>query len=274
MAQPHRKTQICVLLLFGVFVAGTVGFMGAERLSPIDAAYFAVVTMSTVGYGDISPATPAGKLVSVLFILCGVGSFMALIGSATGDLLNGRDRRVRRDKCHMLTGLFFSEIGNELLELVGRFASRDGDLPDDLAEKDTWGEGELAAVAAWLSRQTVSVAADPDDLSALRAFLESKTTLLLRLLENPALLENESFTEVLRAVFHLREELAHRDDLSRLHDADREHLGGDMARAYSLTAPVWVEHMRYLREHYPYLFSLAVRTNPFDGRPTASVHGE
>jgi hypothetical protein len=268
----QQKTRVCVVLLLAVFVAGTLGFMAAERLAPIDAAYFAVVTMSTVGYGDISPGTQGGKLVAVLFILSGVGTFMVLVASATEDILNSRDRRVRRDKCHMLSGLYFSEIGNELLDRIAPDADQRPGLPRELRDRDVWTPSELRTVARWLGNTDMSAGTVAVDLGELRTFLESRTTLLLRLLENPALLENESFTELLRAVFHLREELAHRADLAQLAEADRKHISGDIHRVHERTVPQWIEYMEYLQEHYPYLFSLAVRTNPFDGRESAAAH--
>jgi hypothetical protein len=91
---------------------------------------------------------------------------------------------------------------------------------------------------------------------------------MLRLLENPFLLEHEAFADALRAVFHLAEELSARDRLDRLPDADAQHLAGDIRRAYRALAVQWLDYMRYLQRSYPYLFSLAMRMNPFD--PQAS----
>jgi hypothetical protein len=45
---------------------------------------------------------------------------------------------------------------------------------------------------------------------------------------------------------------------------DLAHLKGDIQRVYSLLVRQWVHSMRYLKSQYPYLFSLALRTNPFD----------
>ena len=87
---------------------------------------------------------------------------------------------------------------------------------------------------------------------------------LLRLLENPNLLEHESFTELLRAVFHLAEELSYRNDFSKLPDTDYNHLAGDIKRSYTLLVRQWLDYMKYLNNNYPYLCSLAMRTNPFD----------
>jgi len=83
------------------------------------------------------------------------------------------------------------------------------------------------------------------------------------------LLEHESFTGLLRAVFHLTEELEKRKDFKKLPGSDIEHLAGDIKRAYVLIVNGWLDYMKYLKNNYPYLFSLAMRTNPFD--ETASL---
>jgi len=81
--------------------------------------------------------------------------------------------------------------------------------------------------------------------------------------------EHEAFTELLLAINHLTEELKARGALSDLPPADRAHLTGDMQRVYARLVHEWLRYMEYLRDNYPYLFSLAMRKNPFD--PAASV---
>ena len=93
------------------------------------------------------------------------------------------------------------------------------------------------------------------DLDGLRGFLSGKRDFLLRLLENPNVLEHEAFTDVLRAAFHLVEELAHREKAGDLPEADRRHLAGDMNRVYRLLLHQWLTYMKYLKKNYPYLFS-------------------
>jgi hypothetical protein len=110
------------------------------------------------------------------------------------------------------------------------------------------------------------------DLVGLKNFLLEKRQFLLNLLENPNLLEHESFTNLLWAVFHLTEELAHRKDLDKLPDKDYEHLAGDIKRAYSSLIIEWLAYMKHLKTAYPYLFSLAVRTNPFDAQACVEVN--
>jgi voltage-gated potassium channel len=46
-----------------------------ENRSFVDAFYYIIVTMATVGYGDIVPTTPAGKILAIVLIITGVGTF-------------------------------------------------------------------------------------------------------------------------------------------------------------------------------------------------------
>ena len=82
------------------------------------------------------------------------------------------------------------------------------------------------------------------------------------------MLEHDTFTDLLWAVTHLTEELACRENCGDLPETDLQHLTGDMKRAYILLVHEWLDYMQHLKQNYPYLFSLAVRMNPFD--PAAS----
>jgi hypothetical protein len=106
--------------------------------------------------------------------------------------------------------------------------------------------------------------ADADTLARLKAFLPQKKAGILAMFANPNLLENDRFTDMLWALYHLIDELESRGDISALPKSDANHLGGDMARAYALLVSEWVGYMKYLKKRYPYLWSLAVRKNPFE----------
>lgn len=83
------------------------------------------------------------------------------------------------------------------------------------------------------------------------------------------MLEHQSFSNLLWATFHFTDELIHRKTLKNLPDSDYEHLAGDIKRVYILLVKEWLDYMKHLQKKYPYLFSLALRTNPFD--PDANV---
>lgn len=109
------------------------------------------------------------------------------------------------------------------------------------------------------------------NLSELKTLLIGKREFLFILLENPILLEHETFSDLLWAVFHLTEELAHRSDVKTLPDTDYEHLSVDIKRAYLSLVFEWLNYMKHLKNDYPYLFSLAARMNPFDPNATPEV---
>ena len=94
-------------------------------------------------------------------------------------------------------------------------------------------------------------------------FLIQKRGFLLRLLENPNLLEHERFTNLLWATFHLAEELEARESMKNLPGTDLEHIAGDIKRLYGHLVAEWVAYVEHLKSNYPFLFSLVVRMNPF-----------
>jgi len=78
MERSFYRVRSYLLLLLAVLVLGTVSVMLTEGFSPFNAFYFVVVTIATVGYGDIVPQTAYGKIVAVLLIIAGVGTFIAI----------------------------------------------------------------------------------------------------------------------------------------------------------------------------------------------------
>jgi len=82
---------ILLALAITVVILGTVVFHLLEKWSWIDSLYFTVITLATVGYGDLTPTTPVGKLFAVIFVISGVGIFLAFLNKVM-------ERRVERSK--------------------------------------------------------------------------------------------------------------------------------------------------------------------------------
>lgn len=271
MERAGFKLKLYFSLLLVIMVLGTIVFSMVENLSFLDAFYFSVVTIATVGYGDIHPTTSLGKILTIGLIVAGVGTFLEVIAGITQVMIGRRDKEIRMEKLNMIVGLFFSEIGTKLLRIISAADANQILFAEELSASSDWTDRQFLDGAGRLEHYDFDIQADRVDLENLQQFLKTKGDLLLRLLENPALLEHESFTELLRAIFHLRDELMNREQLSRLPVNDKRHLAGDMERVYRLLASHWLTHMGYLKRNYPYLFSLAVRTNPFDSHATVVI---
>jgi hypothetical protein len=179
-------------------------------------------------------------------------------------LLGEREKRARLEKLNMVIGAFFSEVGTRLLTYFSDLDPNLDRIRKDLIVTSGWSEQEFSGISKRLRNYDYGVEIQKADLEGLRGFLLGRRNFLLRLLENPNLLEHESFTGLLRAVFHLTEELENREDVKGLPDTDYEHLANDIKRAYVLLVYEWLDYMKHLKDNYPYLFSLAMRTNPFD----------
>ena len=180
------------------------------------------------------------------------------------QLLNEREKRSRLEKLNMVIGAFFSEVGTKLLTYFSDFDPKLDKIKEELIITKDWSVQDFFSISKRLRSYDYEVEIQKVELADLRSFLMGKRDFLLRLLENPNLLEHESFTGLLWAVFHVTEELSYRQDLEQLPDTDRGHLAGDIKRVYGLLVHQWLDYMRHLKDYYPYLFSLSMRTNPFD----------
>jgi voltage-gated potassium channel len=83
---------LAVSALAGLTAAGTVGFMATEGLSLLDALYMAVITLSTVGFQEVAPASPGGRIFTIAFIVVGVGTGFYAAVSVAEYLIEGRLR--------------------------------------------------------------------------------------------------------------------------------------------------------------------------------------
>lgn len=180
------------------------------------------------------------------------------------QMLESREKKQRMEKMKMVIGTFFSTVGTPLLRVLAGADPTIGQIKGRLVVGADWHSEMFLEVQTCLNNYTCGIAINQVDMEGLRGFLVSHEDFLLRLVENPVILEHESFTELILAINHLTEEMKARSDLAALPSSDMAHLTNDIQRVYSQVIPEWVRYMEYLKEHYPYLFSLEMRRNPFD----------
>lgn len=193
------------------------------------------------------------------------------------SVISQREKSIMLEKLNMVIGTFFSEVGTELLSEISKFDSKSKKISQILVINTNWAEADFFKVKNDITNRGYVLnirGDDPDSLEFLgetKDFLKDKRKFLLALLENPNLLEHETFTELLNAVFHLAEELEKRKDVNHLPHADYQHLKLDIERTYNILIYEWIAYMEHLMNNYPYLFSLAMRTNPFDPNATVEI---
>ena len=190
--------------------------------------------------------------------------YVLLVTLILHELLSSREKRALMKKMNMLIGTFHIEAGAELIRLCSAFNSDMTEIRKKLMVTSKWTARDFQTAASLMKSLEIKIDSRSGDLNSLKSLLEAKRSFLLSLLANPNLLEHDSFTDLLWAVFHLAEELSARKSLEGLPRADYDHLSGDIKRAYSQLLAEWLSYMKHLKTDYPYLFSLAVRMNPIN----------
>ncbi len=183
-----------------------------------------------------------------------------------------RERSAIRQKLNMVIGVFFSEVGTDLLRTFADFLAHPDEVAARLWVTPHWTRRDFSDAAAFIAGYDLRIDSGRGDLAHLKLYLAGKREFLLGLLENPNLLEHDEFTDLLWAVFHLLQELEARHALAGIPASDRDHLAGDIRRAYARLLQEWLIYMQHLQRDYPYLFSLAVRLNPMDPTGHAEIY--
>lgn len=75
-----KNFQALFVLVLLVLLSGTIFYVKEEGLSIVDALYFCVTTLSTVGHPSFEPQTTLGKWFTMVYIMVGVGLFLSMVG--------------------------------------------------------------------------------------------------------------------------------------------------------------------------------------------------
>ena len=201
---------------------------------------------------------------SVLARIAFVPIQVLLIALVINRLLTYHEKRKRLEKLNMIVGAFFTEVGNYLLAYFSTYDNQEKELSAELSFDGTWTDAKFEQLNTSLKKYNFAVQTNEEILTNLYNFLQENRGFLLRLLENPNILDHKSFSNLLLATFHLSAELQSRKIFTDLPVTDHQHLAIDIQRAYKLLVNEWLTYLNYLRKNYPYFFSHAIRTNPFD----------
>ena len=145
----RRNLLYSIIALMMVIVAGFVGFLFTEDLwdRPLDALYLTVMTITTVGFGDIVPITPEGKVVAVMLAIGGIAAGLSTL-QAVFNLMISKDlraalglpeRRIRMKNHFIICG--YGNVGREVAERLKagkeRFVvvEKDPDRVQDLVDE-------------------------------------------------------------------------------------------------------------------------------------------
>jgi len=118
-----RRLRIPLTVLILVIIVGTVGFWLLEDnvKTLLDSFFFTLVTVTTIGYGNITPQTVAGKVLTIGVIIAGVGAalvsmqtvFESLVGKRIKEELKMAEREVHKTGHYLICG--YSMVGKAIV---------------------------------------------------------------------------------------------------------------------------------------------------------------
>ena len=199
-------------------------------------------------------------------------AFLPIQAAIVTFVINGyiekREKHERLKKMNMAINAFFGQFGVAFLKIVIRNAidAKTNGKPDfsHLLINNNWTKNDYLVGKTVCCKQDISFVIEENYLQEMKQFLLTDRSFLLSLLGNSNLLEHDEFSEMLWAVFHLMDELALRENLGSLPQKDCDHLSLDIKRAYSAMIIQWLSYLEHMKSDFPYMFLMAVRTNPFD----------
>ena len=97
IARTARNPEFrALLILYGFLLAiGTAFYARVEGWKVLDAMYFCVVTLATVGFGDLAPRTSLGKVFTIVYVMIGTGVFVGVAAEFAITILHREDARAR-----------------------------------------------------------------------------------------------------------------------------------------------------------------------------------
>ena len=192
-------------------------------------------------------------------------------------ILEKREKANLMEKLSMLVGLFYTKLGQELLDVLANSDKNIEDIrPKCQVNLETYEmDFKIAKQGMTTHKHRVDIA--KIDLIKLKEILDKQEPFLVNMISNPALLEHDTFSDLLLSLFHLREELEMRcinEKQSEMKDYHLDHLRIDINRAYRHLSVEWVDYMKHLKEQYPFLYVTAIMRNPYDQREPDNIEEE
>lgn len=179
------------------------------------------------------------------------------------EILNMREKQLKVKKMNLIISTFYSELGITLIKGLSEFILNFDQLKSELNANTNWSNINSQKMRKTINNFKVIADSRKGNLESLKNYLIDQKSYMLTVFENPNLMEHDAFTDMLWAIYHIADELDHREEILTLPQTDMQHISGDIERAYKLLVSEWTYYMNHLDREYPYLYSLAARKNPF-----------
>lgn len=205
MSSPFQKLRLAALAVLLVVVAGTSGLMWLERMSPLDALYMTVITLSTVGFGEVIQLHDASRIFVMGLIVVGValGGFMVsilgqlIIEGQFKEIVARRkmDKKIAKLKNHFIVAGYgrvgrhvvneFSKVGASFVVIEKDPRATEKLLSDGILFVQGDATDDAILIEAGLNNATTLISTLPDEvhnvyLTLTARHLNSKLNIIAR----------------------------------------------------------------------------------------------
>ena len=97
-AGKDEEFHAIAFVTFVLLLSGTLFYSYHEQWSLVDALYFCVMTMTTIGYGDLTPSTDISKVFTIFYAFTSIGVFVSLAAKLATGLMHQNQRHRHKQK--------------------------------------------------------------------------------------------------------------------------------------------------------------------------------
>lgn len=154
-----RKLYIPVIIIPLIILSGTLGFIYLDSMTVVNAFYLTVITISTVGYGDIVPISSASKVFAAILSIFGISAFLTTVPIVIVSFIEESLRRVGRMQQKVKNHIIvcgYNPIAKKVLENL-----------KDTKEKIVVVTSDSKAIDALHDQNIASILGDPTEESTL-----------------------------------------------------------------------------------------------------------
>jgi len=122
---PFKRLIVPVLILMVIMIVGVAGYVILEQIPVLDSIYMVVITLSTVGFREVVPLNADGKILTIVMIVCGVGTMIYALGQIGEIVIEGQiigfrrrqrmEKKIRDLKDHYII-CGFGRVGHQAAE--------------------------------------------------------------------------------------------------------------------------------------------------------------